>query len=84
MEILYSPKFSRQYKKLTREIKEKFEEKEIIFRSNPFDSSLKTHKLNGELKDYWSFSINYEIRVIFIFHDADTIRLELIGDHDIY
>jgi addiction module RelE/StbE family toxin len=84
MKILYSPKFIRQYKKLSSETKDKVEGKEDIFRANPFDNRLKTHKLNGELKDYWSFSVDYDVRIIFIFQDTDTVRLELIGDHDIY
>jgi proteic killer suppression protein len=84
MKILYSPKFIRQYKKLSSEIKDRFEAKEGVLRANPFDNRLKTHKLNGDLKDYWAFSIDYEIRVIFLFIDSNTIRLELVGDHDIY
>ena len=84
MKILYSPKFIRQYKKFSSEIKDKVEAKEDIFRANPFDNRLKTHKLNGELNDYWSFSVDYNVRIIFIFQDTDTIRLELIGGHDIY
>jgi toxin HigB-1 len=84
MKILYSPKFGRQYKKLSSEIKDKFEEREPILRANPFDNRLKTHKLNGDLADCWSFSIDYKIRVVFIFRDANTISLEFVGDHDIY
>jgi proteic killer suppression protein len=84
MEISYSPKFARQYKKLSREIKDKAKEKEALFRINPFDNKLKTHKLNGEFKDYWSFSVDYEIRIIFRFLDANTVRFLFVGDHDIY
>ena len=84
MKIFYSPKFSRLYKKLSREIRDRAKEKETIFRVNPFDNQLKTHKLNGEFKDFWSFSVDYEIRIIFKFENAETVRFYLIGDHDIY
>jgi toxin HigB-1 len=84
MEIQYSPKFARQYKKLSKDIKEKAKEKEIIFRNNPFDDQLKTHKLNGVFKDYYSFSVDYKIRIIFIFEEENLIRFELIGNHDVY
>jgi len=48
MEIIYSPKFAREYKNLPLEIKKIAEVKEAIFRSNPFDAHLKTHKLHGD------------------------------------
>jgi len=51
MKIIYSSKFAREYKKLPKEIKIKAEKQEKIFRLNPFDASLKTHKLFGEFKD---------------------------------
>jgi len=37
MEIIYSPKFTREYKKLPRNIKDIAEEQEKIFRQNPFN-----------------------------------------------
>lgn len=65
MEIYYLPKFARQYKKLPRAIQEAAEEKEKIFRDNPFDLRLKTHKLGGTLSCFWSFSVTYSHRIIF-------------------
>jgi mRNA-degrading endonuclease YafQ of YafQ-DinJ toxin-antitoxin module len=82
--IYYSPRFIHSYKKLSINIKEIVKKKEIIFRADPFDQRLKSHKLNGEFKDYWSFSVNYEIRIIFKAEDNQNFRFELIGDHDIY
>jgi len=49
MRIYYSSKFEREYKKLSKEIKKLAEEKETIFRNNPFDLKLDTHKLRGRL-----------------------------------
>ncbi len=84
MKILYLPKFARQYKKLPDNIKDLAEEKEKIFRQDPFDKRLKTHKLRGELKGYLSFSINYNYRIIFDFVDDKTVRFYSVGNHDIY
>ena len=67
MRIYYLPKFAKQYKKLPLAIKIQAEKKEKIFRKNPFDKSLKTHKLKGELEGFWSFSVNYSYRIIFDF-----------------
>lgn len=84
MEILYLPKFARQYKKLPLQIKERAEEKEKIFRRNPFDSQLKTHKLTGQLEGFFAFSVDHSYRIIFDFADPKTVRFYEIGDHDIY
>lgn len=84
MEIIYSPNFIKNYKRLPNVIKDKAEEKEIIFRKNPFDNRLKTHKLSGELVDFWSFSVDYHYRIIFEFKSKNTVIFHKIGSHSIY
>jgi len=84
MKILYLPKFAKQYKKLPLQVKLQAEKKENIFRRNPFDKSLNTHKLKGELVGFWSFSIDYSYRIIFDFQDEKTVRFYYVGDHSIY
>lgn len=84
MKIYYLPKFAKQYKKLPLKIKIQAEKREKIFRKNPFDKALKTHKLRGELEGFWSFSINYSHRIIFDFKDEEIIRFYYVGDHRIY
>jgi addiction module RelE/StbE family toxin len=84
MRIFYSPEFSRKYKKLPDSAKELVKEKTEIFRRDPFDASLKTHKLHGRFRDFWSFSANYEYRIIFKFEENDIIKFYSIGDHSIY
>lgn len=80
----YWPKFQRQLKKLPVHIKEQAEQKLQVFRNNPFDPSLRTHKLHGLLEGCWAFSINYSYRVIFGFFDEHTVEFYSIGNHDIY
>lgn len=84
MEIFYWPKFAKQFKKLLTETKELALKKEQIFRNNPFDPRLKTHKLHGELNIYWSFSVDYNYRIIFRFIGDNTVRFYSVGNHDIY
>ena len=84
MKIIYIEKFRKEYKKLPDKIKDIAEKKERVFRKNPFNSQLKTHKLHGELSEFWSFSINYQYRIIFDFADENTIRFYSVGRHDIY
>lgn len=84
MKIYYSSKFEREYKKLSKEIKKLAEEKEVIFRKNPFDPQLNTHKLHGYFKEYWVFSINAKYRIIFNFAKKDIIWFYSVGDHSVY
>lgn len=84
MKIYYSSKFTKEYQKLPLKIKENAEKKERIFRNNPFDEKLRTHKLKGSLKGFLSFSINRKHRIIFEFIDHDTVWFHSVGNHSIY
>jgi addiction module RelE/StbE family toxin len=84
MKIIYSTKFAREYKKLPLKIKKLAEKREQIFRKEPFEPSLKTHKLTGKLKEYYSFSIDYQYRIIFEFAEKDIIWFHSVGTHEIY
>ena len=67
--------------------KESIREKWKIFKINPFDPRLKTHKiykLSGIAKQtIYSIFIENNLRVIFRI-DADTVTTLDIGDHSIY
>lgn len=84
MRIFYSSKFAQEYQRLPLKIKKIAEKKEQIFRENPFDPKLKTHKLKGNLKGFLSFSINQKYRIIFEFVNSKTVWLHAVGDHSIY
>ncbi len=84
MAIFYSPTFAKHYRKLPANIKAMTEGKEEIFRQNPFDPQLKTHRLAGKLKGYWAFSIGYHYRIIFSFLSSGEVRFHTVGTHEIY
>jgi len=59
--------------------------KEIIgkLERNPFDNSLKTHKLKGKLESFYACSLNYEYRIVLSIIISDNkIFLIDIGTHD--
>jgi mRNA-degrading endonuclease YafQ of YafQ-DinJ toxin-antitoxin module len=82
--IEYSEKFLKSLERLPKKLIEKAYEKEKIFKQNPFDSRLKTHKLHGKDKDCWSFWIDYRYRIKFIFLSENKVLFLDIGTHDIY
>ena len=54
---------------------------------DPFSPTLKTHKLQGELKDLWSCSVEYDFRIVFYFQKLENEKQEAIvlvdiGTHD--
>lgn len=82
--VAYSSSFKRSYKRKVATGSNrgaKFRSKLEVFMNDPFDQALRTHKLSGKLKDYWSFSIEYDLRVIFYFEDAETAVLIDLGTH---
>ena len=84
MRIVYSPRFARRYKKLPRSVKLAAEHNEQLFRKNPFDASLNTHKLKGRLRGFWSFSIGREYRIVFEFAEGNTVYFHDVGNHRVY
>ncbi|MBU1246695.1 type II toxin-antitoxin system mRNA interferase toxin, RelE/StbE family [Patescibacteria group bacterium] len=85
MQIIYTSQFERKYKKLSEDLKILAEEREKIFRKNPFNKKLDTHKLHGKLKNFWSFSVAHNFRIIFeISKNKKVFYFHSIGNHKIY
>jgi mRNA interferase YafQ len=51
------------------------------FASDPRDPLLRLHKLRGDLRDYWAFSVDEDLRVLFRW-DGETAFLVNLGSHD--
>ena len=76
--------FVKAYKKLPGNIKARAKQQERKFLSDPLDTSIRTHKLKGELKGFWSYSINYQYRILFRFLRGNEVVYYDIGTHEIY
>ncbi|MFA5945849.1 MAG: type II toxin-antitoxin system mRNA interferase toxin, RelE/StbE family [Patescibacteria group bacterium] len=83
-QISYSSHFKRAFKKLPKNLKEEVLEREISFRANCFDPKLKTHKLSGHLKEFWSFSITGSYRIMFAIESDGVVSFIDVDDHAIY
>lgn len=82
--IKTSRKFEKNYRKLPNPIKDLAEKKESIFRNDPFDPRLETHRLHGKDKEVWAFSVTQSYRIKFTFLDSSSVLFIEIGTHDIY
>ena len=85
IEVGFSSSFKRAFRKRIHEDKKlelKFWERLEKFSQDPFDSLLRTHKLSGELEGLWSFTVEYDCRVLFKFLEGNRALLIDIGSHD--
>jgi len=84
IEISWDQGFKRIYRKKVKnddELKNRFWSAVEIFVKDPFQPSLRTHKLTGKLEGLWAFSVSYDCRVIFKFLSKTEILLIDIGGH---
>jgi mRNA-degrading endonuclease YafQ of YafQ-DinJ toxin-antitoxin module len=85
VEVSFSSSFKRVFKKRIKgntELETRFWQKLEQFTVDPFNPSLKTHKLSGKLRDFWSFSVDYDARVLFYFTEYEKAVFVDIGSHD--
>jgi len=68
---------------LTEKQKEQLKERLAIFKEDVFDKRLKTHRLKGNLKEYYAFSISYADRIVFKIIDDNSVYFIEIGSHDV-
>jgi len=86
MEVSFGDSFKKAFKKRikARAFEAEFWLRLELFVADPFDAKLKTHKLTGKLKDLWSFSVGYDLRVVFYFTKDKPVQTVFIdiGTHD--
>jgi addiction module RelE/StbE family toxin len=82
--IKYSPSYLRRAKKLAKKhphLKNPYKILLDKLLENPFDPTLHTHPLTGNLKGKFACSLTHELRIVFKVYD-DTVHLLDIGTHD--
>lgn len=82
-EIVYSPEFIKNWKKVPKNIQKKAAEKEKLFKENCFQPTLRTHRLKGRLNYQWSFYVDYHWRIIVVL-EGDKAIFTTIGTHKVY
>lgn len=88
--LTWSTGFRKGFKKATRnnpELQEKIFSGLEKLSKEPFDPSIKTHKLHGKLSGLLACQIDYDCRIVFTFEkdpdsEKDLIVLVDIGKHD--
>ena len=81
MQVIASSRFLRRARKLRSPRDELLRAALHRFAADPLDPLLRTHKLKGELDDYWAFRVDDDLRVLFRW-EGDTCFLVALGTHD--
>lgn len=84
MEITFSPevtKYVNEIKKKNPQLLKKMEKQLRLFKENPKHPSLRTHKLQGDLSNTWSITIERNVRMIYYF-SSNKIVFFLMETHD--
>ncbi len=83
--VTTTPKFDRSFARLidgSPALESIFRRKLSMFVHDPFDPSLATHKLGGNMRELWSFSLTPKLRIVFSFEEGNTVILVNVGSHD--
>ncbi len=83
-EIAFSPTFMKKLKKHHKDIQMEVVEKIELLKNITNHQYLKVHKLNDRLKGSYSFSVDYQRRIVFDYLDENTIYILNFSGHEIY
>ena len=84
MYIAYTPQFLRMFRKLEKTLQKEAIEKIELFEKDSTHLQLKAHKLKGKLKNRYSFSVNFQTRIVYTSISRTEVAFLAIGDHDVY
>jgi mRNA-degrading endonuclease YafQ of YafQ-DinJ toxin-antitoxin module len=85
--ILFDSVFEKHWHKylagLREKQKEQLRERLAIFKEDVFDKRFNTHRLKGNLKEYYAFSISYSDRIVFKIIEDSSVYFVEVGSHDV-
>ena len=81
MQIVFSKKFEKLFKKQSPRIKQEFYKRLELLEKDPANKILRIHKLSGELKGKYSINVSGDVRAIYEIVDDKIYFFLLIGTH---
>lgn len=81
MQLLYTPTFKKQYRKLPKLFQQQFDNRLKLFLLDPTHPTLRIHPLIGKYHDYWSMNVNGDLRALYSKKSQQIIIFALIGTH---
>jgi addiction module RelE/StbE family toxin len=85
IKIRYTKTFVKKFQSLPQKIKLAYSELEPLFKKNPFHPRLHSKGLHGKLRNFYSFRITRDYRVVYEFLSDDEAALITVRHRkDIY
>lgn len=84
IQIHFKPTFLRQFNALDQDLQSEVLDKIKLFKNKKNHKQLKVHKLKGLLNGRYSFSVNYQTRIVFLYEEKNELVLLAVGNHDVY
>ena len=84
MQVDFHNQFRKQYKKLSMKIKDKFNERLIVFKDNPLIPELHNHALHGKYDGCRSINVTGDYRAIYEVLDGGVRFLEIDTHSNLY
>ena len=81
MRLVPSTRFKKHYRKLSKVLQKKADDRLKLFIEEPFDSLLNNHSLHGEHKDKRSINIGGDYRIVYSEIEKSAYLLIDIGTH---
>ena len=81
MEIKYSKKFLKQFRKSPSKVQKAFLDKQDIFSEDKNHPILRNHRLSGKFKNLRSINVTGDWRALYEEHDEEIVIFALIGTH---
>lgn len=81
MKVSYHKDFKKAYKKLSPKLKERVNEKILLFLEDPFNQILNNHALGGKYSGYRSINITGDFRVVYKPLDENLVLFADLGTH---
>jgi len=85
IDVFYTKRFVKQVSKFDTNLQKDIFASVKYFKDTKNHKQLEVHKLKNSMRMFHSFSVNYKMRIIFIFEkDKKSATLLQVGGHEIY
>ncbi len=84
IDILFTEKFIKMVRELESSLRDDVYARVNELRDEKNHQQFKVHKLHGKYKNFYGFSVNYRIRIVFEKLSSKKFLLHIVGGHEIY
>ena len=81
MQYILSKRFEKDFVKLPKPVRKKVLVVLQRFVDDPFDPSLRNHRLSGKWTNHVSVDVTGDIRAVYVYIEDDTIHFVAVGSH---